>query len=352
MAQPGTSAAASNVAEDFANLSDMLLSGNAEPAPAAAEELPPDNEPTALPTDSESKLKRGPGRPSSTPPAPRVNMVGVVKTPQSPDNRLELGSDKPLAFKRLFAFFNALKAENIHIHATKDTLYIYTEDHQMDLLICVEIDGSKLNHYYCEKPFWLCVDRASIGKIFANIDKTYHKIRMRCTHSDPMTLEVHFHDLQVKKMNTFPLTIKTPQPCTKWTKLTENAEKCINGSLVSWVVTQKMFKKTHEIASQTTEDKIRIELVQGDNLKLRYQGCGIPQFVEEYTSPDKISLVSGLGPGEVFSVNYSVHAGKTLSSANPAETLSIHCAQDLPIIFRSYKDGITITTAMERMPDP
>lgn len=290
--------------------------------------------------------RRGPGRPSKVPAAPQIKFVGIVNEPKFPDHRLELASANPQAFKKLFTFFEKLKAEEIHIHATPTELTFYTEDAKGELRVRAAVQGARINYYYCSaEPFWLSLNRAHVSRLFASIDKSFHKITIVYCYSDSMVLEFGLWDLLCAKENRFPVSVSIPVPKPNWLSLAKFDEERKDYT-VAWTVNQRIFKKCHEIANQYAK-VIKVELIGGSNLTLRYNGSGIPQFSEVYKNAEKIALESKLRPGEPFAIDYSALCGKTLSSATPAETVRIYCKSERPILFLSEEAGISVLTAME-----
>lgn len=297
--------------------------------------------------DAVSPKKRGPGRPSKAPPPPKLECYGIVAAPRYPGNILEVGSGQPLAFKGLVGFFEKLKVDQIHIHGTPTGLILYTADSSESLRVRAEIHGASMNHYYCGEEFWLSVNRAHVSKIFGCINKSFHRIRWIYQNSDRGVLTIILSDTTLEKDHSFPITVAAVVPNPQWTDLARlNRER--DTYKLRWTVPQSVFKKCHEIATQTAVT-IRVGLVHNGQLTLSYLGTGIRDFSETYKDSSKIALRSLLAPGEIFSVHYSANAGKTLSAASPpADAVTVFCTEKKPLLFLSedHVSGISVVTAM------
>lgn len=335
---------------DLADLERTLLESRQETIYAARAEDAPGNVPPALgvgvakPKAKEGTKKRGPGRPSKTPKAPEIQMLGIVDAPRYSDNLLELASGNPQAFKGLFSFFEKLRAETLHIHATPRELIFYTEDTSGLLRVRAAVKGDAINHYYCAESFWLSINREDVSKPTGCIDKSFHKLTIIYKRSDPGLLEFVACDLIRDKDNRFPISVQPATPNPHWTRLAElDTER--DAYPLSWSISQKGFKKCHDIACRFAKT-ITIEKFSNTPLTLIYEGSGVAPFSEVYRDPQKIGLRSEIREGEVFRVDYDAECGKTLSSAIPSETVRVHCKMDSPLLFHSEENGISILTAM------
>jgi hypothetical protein len=290
--------------------------------------------------------KRGPGRPSKAGPPPKLERHGIVAQPRYQEDILELGSEQPCAFKRLFAFFDKLKACQILIQGTPTGLNFYTTDDTELLRVRAEIQGAQMNHYYCGEEFWLSLNQAHVSKIFGCINKSFHRIRFIFRHTDRNVFTISLTDTALGKDNFFPITVNPASSNPQWSEL-ERLYRERDMYRVSWTVPRMVFKKCHEIATQTAIS-IKVNLVAGGQLRLSYIGNGIQNFSETYQDSSKIKLRSLLAPGEVFAIDYSAPSGMSLSGAIPADEVSIFCTEKKPILFLCEDDeaGISVLTAM------
>lgn len=284
--------------------------------------------------------KRGPGRPSKTPAPPSIPYHGVASTPAFPQDILEVCSSVPLAWKSLFQFFDRLKVEQIFLQADQAGIQIYTVDGSEKLRIRANIEGKRLNHYYCSQRVALNINHAHLSKIFSNISRNFHLLQLFYQRDDPSNLTISLTDVTLNKSHFFPVRVSPVTPESWWGELDRQFDGR-DESQVVWTVPTHAFKKSHEIATQTATS-VKVELVGGGCLNYKYIGNGAKEFSEVYSNSDKIKLQTRLEPGEVFMTSYSAAAGKTLSSSIPADSVTVYCTAGQPLLFVSEEENVGI----------
>lgn len=336
---------------DSLGLEELMTALDA--GPGAAPPPPPPAAPKAPETSgSAAGKRRGPGRPSKMPAAPGVLHLGIVEAPKNSDDQLEFSSDNPMAFRALFICFEKLKSNEVHVQVSDQEMTFYTEDSQKCLRVRATVHGDRANHFYCGHPFHIQFDRSAIAKAFSNIDKTYHLIKFIYRYSDPGVLEIVLSNLTIQKENHFPITVNVPPTLREDWSCLAAMEQERHTYPVAWTVSQRMFKKCHEIANQFAT-VMKVDLDGGSHLALRYTGSGIPKFSEEYKDSAKICLHSTIAEGDSFSVDYSTLAGKTLATSIPGEDVRIFCREGSPILFWTEVGGglISMLTALDPIID-
>ena len=311
--------------------------------PDGVNEGPAQAEPTPAPPK-----RRGPGRPSKGPAAPEIRYYGIVEAPKYSESLLELGSDKPEAFKKLFNFFGKLKVEDIHMHCTPTLVEFFATDSSGLLRVRAEVLGERMNHYYCREEFWLRLSQEDMMKAFGCISKNcFHVVKLSYKETDNAVLNIILSDEVHSKENRFPTTASPALPDRDWLTLSQLSEEK-DDYKVSWTVSQVLFKKSHDIAAQTAKT-IKVQLIGGGALTLRYMGTGIQDFSETYHDDQKIGLESKLAPGELFEIDYSANGAKTLSATTQADQVTIYCTNNKPLLFVSTDTtaGISVLTSMD-----
>lgn len=335
----------SSLDAQLAALSDVLPSAGASAAPAAADSAARPATPPRTPVHAP---KRGPGRPSKTPAPPKFRKDGIQAQPRFDDSRFEFSSDNPQMFKGIFTFFLKLKCDRVEMHFTPSALHMYSEDGTNKMSIQVSVDGAEMNWYCAPEPFWLVLNRRDVDKVFNAIDRSFSRIKISNSHARPLVLTFELVNDTLDRVNSFPIDVRAPIDSEeKWDALAALADD-LEGFQVSWQLTSKELKKTHSIAREFSK-AIKIEKVALGNLKLQYTGSGLPKFVEEYKSPQRIGLTSSLAPNEGLIVDYSADAGFAFASVVPTETVRIYCASDRPILFVAAESGVKIVTSLERV---
>lgn len=295
--------------------------------------------------------KRGPGRPSKTPAVEPLQRRGIVPRVENGDNRLELLFDQPAVIKSLFSYFENISAQDIHINATPTSLIFYTEDSAHTLKVRAEIDGSQMNSYYCSENFWLVMNSASAKGICKKIDKTFHAVKFINRHSNPTVFEMIFENRSLQKENRFPLMVfPPPTELDEWLEEIEDSASERDDYPVAWSIETKTLKKTHEFANLHAK-VVKVE-ISGDTreLKISFDGSGLPTFDEVYTNPEKISLKSDLREDEIFSINYSCASGTKFARSAVAENVRIFCREESPMLLMSSEGGVSVITTIENIP--
>lgn len=294
--------------------------------------------------------RRGPGRPTKNPATEPLPMTGIASSPRGgAENILELAAEQPMAFKKLFNFFIKLGAQIVHLHANPTRICLYTSDGSSQIRVRAEVAGNQMNHYYCAEDFWISLNAEDLWKIFSCVSKEFQRIRFIYKRTDRSAFLISLSDRLLDKDNNFPMSVSIATPNPQWLELERmDAEK--KKYKVSWTVSQAVFKKCHEIATQTSEI-IKVSLTGGGNLTLGYHGSGVYDYVETYKDSKKINLQSKLAAGDMFAVDYSAQIGRTLSTAIPASEVTIYCNEHCPILVVSKEDstGISVTSALERV---
>jgi hypothetical protein len=284
--------------------------------------------------------RRGPGRPSKNPAPPKIPFRGIAPQPTYQGDVFEIASSYPLAWKSLFQFFDKLKVGQIFLSANQSGMRIFTIDGSESIKIRAEIEGKRLNHYFCGQELALNINHAHLTKIFSTISRNFHLIQFFYMLSDPSNLTISLTDVSLQKSHFFPVRVSPVIAEEWWGELDRhNAEK--DSSRVIWTVPDYAFRKSHEIATQTSST-MTVELVGGGHLTYKFTGNGTKDFSEVYTDSEKIKLQTLLQPGEVFVISYNAMAGKILSSSVPADAVTIHCSESKPLLFISEEQTIGI----------
>jgi hypothetical protein len=299
------------------------------------------------PVSPAAAAKRGPGRPPSKPPAPPLERKGIVDSPKDSNNRLEFVFGDPMVFKSLFAFFKNIKARDIHLRCSPAGLTFFTRDHTKTSRVVAFVAGQHVNWYYCEGEYWIGINRLSVEKMFASIDKTFFKITILQTHEDPKTLTFVFKDAEVEKECNYRVTLSS---YARDTDLYE-AEKIltpegIQAFPIEFTLTAKQFKKSINDASNYSES-ITFEKLGSYPLQLTYAKQNI-MYNEVYRAPEKIRLRSNVADGTTFRCTVSVANVKSLAASMVTDDVRILCREAGDILFRSALDekALVVSTLM------
>lgn len=279
-----------------------------------------------------TQVKRGPGRPSRKPEIPPVERRGVVYEAENEDNEMEWVYDSPPAFKALFTYLKSLKAKKILMAFNTDGVVIYAKDHSESSTTVVKIDGEKMNLYYCADVMYIEFSRDLVDKMFMNADKTFHKISITKSETDPDALSFVFEDMILDKESCYRIEVavcdQIPEEFTMVEEITESPDHFP----LEFTLTVKQFEKT--ITDTITQSpEIDIIKVDGDPLELYFSKAGVT-YREVYKDNDKIELTCRLEPGYSFKSQIRLMNIKSLVGSMVTDKVRICCGDDGRLMFR------------------
>jgi hypothetical protein len=285
---------------------------------------------------------RGPGRPPSKPAPPSIPRVGIVTSPDDVNHRLEFVYNDPMLFKSLFTYFKIIKAREIHIRCSPVGVTFFARDQGKNSRVVASVAGAQLHWYYCAETFWLGLNRDSVEKMFASIDKSLYKITIVQPADDPNNLLFVFKDSEIDKecMYKVPLTVY-PHDADLYA-----AEEVLRPDLVNKLfpiefrLTDRQFKKTIADA-EAYSSNVTIEKIHGAPLQITYAHQNM-YYNEVYRSPDKIALRCDVPAGTPFQCMVKVQNIKPLAASMVTESVRILCREDGDILFRSAIDGAVL----------
>ena len=283
--------------------------------------------------------RRGPGRPPSKPPAPPLEKKGIVDAPKDSNHRLEFVYGDPTVFKSLFAYFKNIKARAIHLRCTPKGLTFFARDHSNTSRVVAHVAGEHVNWHYCEGEYWIGINRDTVEKIFASIDKTFYKITIIQLHEDPNSLMFVLKDAEVDKECNYKVTLSAYPPDDDLYEAEKmlTPEAILANFPVEFTLTAKQFKKSISDASNYS-DSITFEKIGTHPLQLSYTKPTMV-FHEVYRSADKISLRSSVPPDTTFRAQVKLGNVKSLASSMVTDDIRILCRENDDILFRSKIDA-------------
>lgn len=283
--------------------------------------------------------RRGPGRPPSKPPAPSLEKTGISDAPADPNNRLEFVYSDPTIFKSLFTYFKNIKAKEIHLRCGGTGLTFFALDHSKTSRVVAHVAGEHVNWYYCEEEFWLTLNRESVEKMFATIDKTFYKITIMQTIDDLSSLIFVFKDPEIDKECTYKISLPghTPDEELYDAETILTPEGLIENFPIEFKLTAKQFKKSISDASNYSDIISFEKLGESNPLQLSYKMCGV-MYYEVYRDSDKIRLRSSVEDGNMFICTIKIANVKSLASSMVTDDVRILCREHGDILFRSAID--------------
>lgn len=290
-----------------------------------------------------AKPKRGPGRPPKRQQPPPLRRDGIVESPTDANHRLEFVYEDPMMLKSLFAYFKNLKAVDIHIRCAPTGVTFFTRDAGQTCRVVASLPGDHMNHYYCDDTFWLGLNRESVEKLFASIDKSFFKVTLIHTHDDPDSLSVIFKDSEIDKECNYRVTVSTIEKDEDlFAAEAMTTPAALKTFPIEFQLSSKQFKKSVTDASHYS-DTITFEKLGTHPLQLTYNRVGVA-YNEVYRTPEKIFLRSEVKEGEIFRCTVSIANIKSLAAAMVTDTVRIFSREDDDILFRSEIDALVMST--------
>jgi hypothetical protein len=327
------------------------MNAPAKKTPAAAAKAPVAKPPAPAAKTPATPQRRGPGRPPSKPPAPPLEQKGIVDSPSDPSNRLEFVFGDPTVFKSLFTNFKNLKAREIHLRCSPRGLTFFTRDHGKISRVVAHVLGEYVNWHYCEGEFWCGINRESVEKMFASIDKTFYKITIIHTHEDPDKLIFVFKDAEIDKECVYKVTLST---YARDEDLYEaeailTPEALLSAFPIEFTLTAKQFKKSISDAANYS-DIVTFEKPGAHPLQLTYVKSNMT-YNEVYRTDSKIRLRSAVPAGETFRCTIKIANIKSLAASMVTDDVRILCREDGDILFRSAIDekALVVSTLTKKL---
>jgi hypothetical protein len=282
---------------------------------------------------------RGPGRPPSKPAPPPLEQKGIVDSPDDPSNRLEFVYRDPMVFKQLFTYLKNLKARDVHIRCSPRGLTFFARDHSKISRVVAHISGEHVNWHYCEDEFWLGMNRDSVEKMFASIDKTFYKITIIQSHEDTNSLTFIFKDAEIDKECNYRVVLSTYSADDELYEAEKHlTPEGLASFPIEFVLTAKQFKKSVGDAAANVSDTITFEKLGAHPLQLTYAKTTMI-YHEVYRSPDKIHLRSDVAEDTTFRCTVKTSNVKSLSASMVTDDVRILCSEEMDILFRSAIDA-------------
>lgn len=285
-----------------------------------------------------ASIKKKPGRPRKTPirePKPRN---GIVDTPSDTRHYIEFLYDNPIIFKKIWAFFKMMSVEKLHILFNKTSIQIWCVDHYKKNKIRVNIDCTKVNHYYCENELDIGLNCKDLSLIMSTIDNNYKEILILSTQNSMQK------NIQIILKNDFEIDENHKIDLLgEYEKMNSNNMFLDSDYMIKFRLFGKYYKKMiNDIKSFTETLTIKQDSID-DNLVYEYTQTekNIKSF-HSMKNKDRIRLVSKLDENGTFRTSFKVDYIKPISSASLSEYIEIYADENKPLMSRLLMDKETV----------
>jgi hypothetical protein len=289
---------------------------------------------SAGPTTAAPQKRRGPGRPPRRPAPPPLEKKGIVDAPDDPENKMEFAYEEPSMFKALFTYFKNIKAKEIRIRFSPDSITFFARDHGKTSRTVARVAGEHVNWYYCEEEFWIGLSREMVEKIFSCVDKSFSKISIVHRIDDPDSLTFIFKDMDVEKECNHKIGVSSLDDDEDLIAAEkELTAEALDAYPVEFTLTDKQFKKSvSDIAAQNPT--FSIEKLGELPLQFTYSKVG-DTYHEVYRNGEKIKLKSSVATGRVFRCTVTTANVKSLAASMVTEDVRVFAKETDFILFRS-----------------
>lgn len=282
--------------------------------------------------------KKRPGRPCLIQKKEIIERKGIVNTPTFNSNLMELVYDGPLVFKKIFNLFKLMDVKEIKMSFMQDHVDIITTDHLQKNVNHLQIDCSKLIHYYCSYPITITLNAKNIEKVIQKLDKTYHTITIiskEASYRNEILVIFRNSEIDMDEYHTINL-IETEQSeqisCNQYNY--ENYP-------IQFQLSSKLFKKIITDVSSFS-NTFTIEKIKGIALQF---SCMTPEKTIKvkhiYKNEDKIKLKSTIHDDDIFSVSTKIDYIKALSNSLIGDNINFYVDKEDDIVFKLIIDNGT-----------
>jgi hypothetical protein len=290
--------------------------------------------------DQPQPVKRRPGRPPDPKNKKDVQKKnGIVASPSSDQNILEMRYADPIIFKSLWSHFKHMDIESLQHIFRKGEIIIYGKDHTAHSHIYARINANHVNHYFCKDEFDIGVALKVMMPYMNTIDKkeTMH-IDIASRYSEyKNNIRIYFGTaigaLECHKINVM----------SGYDSLTREKEReflDVGSYKIRFRLPPKYFKKKMNdvsLCKTTTIDFIQDG--KGKPLTIEYEAenkCASSKI--PFKLSDKINFESDIAEGESFRITTYLEDLKSISSVGFTNDVDIYMDEDKSILFKTKLD--------------
>jgi hypothetical protein len=285
-------------------------------------------------------IKRKPGRPPLRIKKEQIERMGIVNEPRNANNIMELVYDIPMIFKKIFNFLKLMEVKEIKIKFMENSVQIISIDHLEKNIINLNIDCSKMIHYYCKNQIIVVLDSKNIEKVLQKIDKNYNTITFISkldTYRSEIMINFSNTDIDIDEIHIINLMESNFVDDTKY----EYTHIDYNKYPIKFQLPCKYFKKIINDIS-VFSNIFKIEKIKGIELQFPYDTDGRTIKVNNiFNNADKIKLESSINENDIFSVSTYIDYVKALSNSLISDNIKIHVDKENDMVFKLFVDNTT-----------
>ena len=291
-----------------------------------------------MPDQPKVKKGPGPGRPRKEGNEKKIEKIGIIDTPKSPDNIVEFIYDSPIIHKKIFSFLKSMNGNEIKIMFLKDKVQFISMDHLEKSYIKTTFDCKQSVSYYCSHEISVIITSKNIEKVIQKIDKNYNLIAFICKRDTyENKIIINFSNIELKIDETHEINIinyNNEESNYDRNDKYDRKEIDYKSYPIQFKLPSKYFKKVINDISKFS-NIFEIQRYNGIELQFPYETDGqIIVARNTFNDPKTIDLKSTLKKGDIFSVSTYIDNIKALSTSLISEHVEIFVDKKNDMVYK------------------
>jgi intracellular sulfur oxidation DsrE/DsrF family protein len=293
------------------------------------------------------KAKKRVGRPRKTIERRDIVHEGVVHVPSNLNDvtdeslvyTVRLLYENPHMFKNIFNLFKHMKSDSVSIRFEKDRVKMFTWDKLKTSRIYVEIDGNKMNSYYCEKTLDLQFRVENPKKRLQSLSKENTEIQITANRRwEKERIEMTLRNETNSMRGVDNINVDLPED-VDW-----HVEEDIANEKYYPIKFEMIFKTFKDTISNislmlSADGKFSIEKTGLEQLRFCYNyDDSLGDHDEYFEDSGKINLRSSVGENYPFAAPVFVERVKLLAGSLISDVIHISVDEKKDLIFTMYLD--------------
>ncbi len=275
--------------------------------------------------------KKKPGRPRKSACTSNIPIVGIVDTPISTTNMIEITYNNPIYLKKIISLYKSYTCTNMYIKIDHTSITIFAIDHQSKVHIYTDIDAHCINTYYCKTPVIFTALRSDLDIVFNVINKTTNEISFVFEESKRSQLIILIRNKEYNITEKFEVPVQEIRGDSIPTR-----PNCSDYP-ISFKISSKSLKDRLGNVNKTDVKTIFIQKCGKEPLQIvcdtnRITWAGV------YNDPAKIEFKSKLQENDIFAVCVNVDSLYDFSNNILGNDVIITADKHKKLSFLTYLD--------------
>lgn len=274
--------------------------------------------------------KKRPGRPRKTIDNTPAEFRGIVTEPFNAEHLVEFVCCDSKSFKKLNTLHKGFAVNEVCITFAADRTIMTANDRLGKVTTYINIDCTKLNHYYCAEPLTVWIKRESLDKIFAAFDKTRCKITFILKADWRSHFYIQIYDPDYDSTDNYMVEVINKPDGVVWPADDDSQYP------LQFTLSGKYFKR--KITDMGKISKSLTIIKDGNEpLQLTYEDTTMISYNSDYRNAEKIKLVNKIEPGDILNISVLIGYIKPFSNSNIGDRVTIAA---------SKQDRLSLSTSL------